>query len=196
MGRFIFPCILLLCLILLSCNKQNKRPEGENPKYEVFFAKGLRQYSAAIKSGLQLDKPGAGTYPISGVLNFKDFRKCFYLPAEAEPLVSPQALLFLEQKTKSSNKDEAKLASICIEIIKSKRKFNRGSEFWKCVSSGSKFVFEGEVILYHYDDSENNSEDTIPAPPTEPKPPDISPGDKLRPDEHREKKEPDKPDGK
>lgn len=155
MGRFITPCILLLGLILLSCNnKQNERLEWEDSKHEVLFTKGVYQYSAAIKNGLRLDEPGVGWGPIEHRSLFTEYKKCFYLPAEVDPLISPQRLSFLEQKMKSSNKDETKLALICIEIIKSKRKIKRHSEFFEPPSSDG---FKGELILYHYD---GDSEDT------------------------------------
>lgn len=143
-------CKVLILLVLLSSCRQTKDIEvsggGVVTNYESIFANAVSSYSAAMKNGLNLDKPGAGKSPISHASLFLKYKNVFYLPIEADPLISNNTLPFLKEMTKSQKEVESSLASVCMRIIESKRKLRRvGIDH---IEFGS---FVGDFVVYHYD---------------------------------------------
>ena len=143
----------VLALTSACCSracKQADLPPGPAPigRYATLFQAGLGQYRLARKHGLTLTLPGYGDRaPISHVALFEAYRNVFYLPEELEPVLrAPEGVEYLHRVAdQAAERDARRLATICLSIANSKRKFRRDGR------SQLLEPFQGNFILYHFD---------------------------------------------
>ena len=137
--------LVLLAVPVLGCGPTTPSPEHSTSLSKAFEA-GFEDYKDAVNNGgFELDKPGAGSGPISHVSLFETYKHCFYLPASAEPLMSHEAIPLLREKSASANEQERTFAKACLAIVESMRRLKRSGVYrWS-------LPIKAELLLYHYD---------------------------------------------
>jgi len=119
---------------------------GSEQLYAARFAKGLQICRLALALGLDLlEREETLPIPITNASLYARYPKASFLPTVLDPLIEDAAAPYLDKiAAGAEDEDEARLATICREIIRSPQKVRR--EGGGIGAHGVSF----DLVLYHY----------------------------------------------
>lgn len=128
---------------------QPQRSWWHLPTEDVFTLAATR-YRGLLDAGFKPDKAGAGHLPVHNRPLFNRYAHFHYLPEEAHPLITSNAIPFLSVMVQPTNQD-SHFAEVCLSIAQSKRREARPPSHVESYSTDGTKKYEGGLVLWHYD---------------------------------------------